>query len=295
LVEQDREKERTSGEHQMFSRKPKNRFSVQVDITSLSAVPYVNGHCYCKLRLLSCGHFEAKTHLKPIQNEIVQWNQNFRFEIKIPENSNIDDAKLRISVRREGAKSEVKIGYVDLQLSQFAEVGRSHQGVLRGYEKTKQRQDNSILKVSIFLSQINKQNHQLKKGRSVGTELDTRLVSSESKDSQDTKDRDSPWSRGGQHETWSMGTPVETRSLIGPDKIMPKSVTSSGYRPQHSRNSSGASTGYSSSNNSEKTTSGHHRTTGSHHQRTTSWDYNRSDNQALVDSLFTDLPLKKTT
>ena len=89
-----------------------------------------------------------------------------------------------------------------------------------------------------------------------------------------------------------MGTPVETRSLIGPDKIMPK--TTSGYRPQHSRNSSGASTGYSSSNNSEKTTSGHHRTTGSH-QRTTSWDYNRSDNQALVDSLFTDLPLKKTT
>ena len=108
-------------------------------------------------------------------------------------------------------------------------------------------------------------------------------------------DRDSPWSRGGQHETWSMGTPVETRSLIGPDKIMPKTMTSSGYRPQHSRNSSGASTGYSSSNNSEKTTSGHHRTTGSHHQRTTSWDYNRSDNQALVDSLFTDLPLKKTT
>ena len=91
-----------------------------------------------------------------------------------------------------------------------------------------------------------------------------------------------------------MGTPVETRSLIGPDKIMPKTVTTSGYRPQHSRNSSGASTGYSSSNNSEKTTSGHHRTTGSH-QRTTSWDYNRSDNQALVDSLFTDLPLKKTT
>ena len=52
--------------------------------------------------------------MKPIQNEIVQWNQNFRFEIKIPENSNIDDAKLRISVRREGAKSEVKIGYVDV-------------------------------------------------------------------------------------------------------------------------------------------------------------------------------------
>jgi len=277
----------------MFSRKPKNRFSVQVDITSLSAVPYVNGHCYCKLRLLSCGHFEAKTNLKPIQNEIVQWNQNFRFEIKIPENSNIDDAKLRISVRREGAKSEVKIGYVDLQLSQFAEMGRSHQGVLRGYEKTKQRQDNSILKVSIFLSQINKQNHQLKKGRSVGTELDTRLVSSESKESHDTKDRDSPWSRG-PHETWSMGTPVETRSLnLGPDKMPKQPVT--GYRPQHSRNSSGASTGYSSSNNSEKTTSGHHhRTTGSHH-RTTSWDYNRSDNQALVDSLFTDLPLKKET
>ena len=77
---------------------------------------FSNGHCYCKLRLLSCGHFEAKTHLKPIQNEIVQWNQNFRFEIKIPENSNIDDAKLRISVRREGAKSEVKIGYVDVSI-----------------------------------------------------------------------------------------------------------------------------------------------------------------------------------
>lgn len=277
----------------MFTRKPKNRFSVCVEITSLSAVPYVNGHCYCKLRLLSCGNFEAKTHLKPIQNEIVHWNENFRFEIKIPENSNIDDARLRISVRREGAKSEVKIGYVDLQLSQFAEVGKSHQGVLRGYEKTKQRQDNSILKVSIFLSQINKLNHQLKKGRSIGTELDAKLVSTESKDSIDPKDRDSPWSRGA-HETWSMGTPVESA-----DRSIP-SLTGVGYRATqgHSRNSSGASTGYSSSNNSDKNSSS--KQGGSsrrgQHQRTTSWDYkyNKTDNQALVDDLFIDLPLKKS-
>jgi len=102
----------------LFARKQKTRYDVEVEVTSLSAVPYINGHCYCKVRLLSCGHFEARTDSKPIQNNQILWRDQFSFELKVAEHASVDEARLRISVRREatGGKAEVKIGYIDVSV-----------------------------------------------------------------------------------------------------------------------------------------------------------------------------------
>lgn len=257
----------------LFSRKPKNRFLVNVDITSLSSVPYINGHCYCKIRVLNGGGtYENRTNSNPIQNNIVRWEENFHFELKIAEISRVEEAKLRISVRREtpGSKSEVKIGYVDLQLSNYF-TEKSFQGVLRGYEKTKQRQDNSILKVNIDFKQIYPTVAEVKNGEiQPGSDLVNRLVSSESKESQDVKEMN-------HRDSVSMGTP-------GYEYGRP--VT----RPGHSRNSSGAS-GYSSSNNSGPPSG-----FSVGHARTTSLDgkYISDKNKVIVDGLFDDLNFKKS-
>jgi hypothetical protein len=218
------------------------------------------------------GNYENRTNSKPIENNIVRWEENFRFELKLAEITRVDDAKLRISVRREtsGAKQEIKIGYVDLQLVDYLS-SKSFQGVLRGYEKTKHRQDNSILKVKIDFKQIwpnpnddssmthPKMSHNAEMTHhSSGAELVSRLVSSESKESHDVKDMT-------HRDSVSMGTPA--------------------VRPGHSRNSSGAS-GYSSSNNSGPTsgfTSGHVRTTSLDGPR-----YLPDKNKDIVDSLFDD-------
>ena len=84
------------------------------------------------------------------------------------------EAKLRISVRREGAgvgKSEIKLGYIDVSvlhvisykckalylkvnLAKFHNPGRDpseYRHVLTGYEKSNQRSDNSILLIRASL------------------------------------------------------------------------------------------------------------------------------------------------
>ena len=65
---------------------------------------------------MTCGHFESRTDSKPIQNNQIIWRDQFNFEIKLSDQTQIDEARLRISVRREavGGKSEVKIGYIDV-------------------------------------------------------------------------------------------------------------------------------------------------------------------------------------
>jgi len=204
----------------IFSRKSKCRYDVDVEIESLSAVPYINGHCYCKLRLLSCGHFETRTDSKPILNNQILWRESFSFEIKVSDHSQLDAAQLRISVRREatGGKSEVKIGYIDLSLAQFTGPKSTHQGVLEEYEKTRRRSDNSILRVTAKV----KNKHPGDCSPLTPTIVETPPKSAE--------------------------PPPAQIIHKEPREIWPEAP----YRPHtHSRNSSGAS-GYSSSNNSSE-------------------------------------------
>lgn len=135
----------------LFSRKQKNKFVVKINVVSLSSVPYTNGYFYCKLRQLSNGKFESKTKREQIKNNCIFWNKEFCFETTVAE------AKLRISVRREGAgvgKSEIKLGYIDVNLSKFYNPGKEaseYRHVLTGYEKSNQRSDNSILLIRASL------------------------------------------------------------------------------------------------------------------------------------------------
>ncbi|XP_038671905.1 protein FAM102A-like [Scyliorhinus canicula] len=66
----------------------------------------------------------------------------------------LDTSLCRVSVRKElkGGKTFVKLGFVDLNLAEFAGAGSTTRCyILEGYDTKNTRQDNSILKVSISL------------------------------------------------------------------------------------------------------------------------------------------------
>ncbi|XP_041068099.1 protein FAM102A-like isoform X2 [Carcharodon carcharias] len=66
----------------------------------------------------------------------------------------LDPSICRVSVRKElkGGKTFLKLGFVDLNLAEFAGAGSTARCyILEGYDTKNTRQDNSILKVSISL------------------------------------------------------------------------------------------------------------------------------------------------
>ena len=77
-----------------------------------------NGLFYCKVRQVSHGKFEAKTKKEHVKNNCIIWNKAFSFDVQIPDEGNgtLGEAKIRISVRKDGSvgKSEVKLGYLDV-------------------------------------------------------------------------------------------------------------------------------------------------------------------------------------
>ncbi|KAK3796992.1 hypothetical protein RRG08_055049 [Elysia crispata] len=71
-------------------------------------------------------------------------------------NGVLDPCFVRISVRKElkGGRSQQKLGYVDLNLAQFAGGGRQSKRYLLEAYDTKNRQDNSNIKIGVELSLI---------------------------------------------------------------------------------------------------------------------------------------------
>lgn len=89
-----------------------------------------------------------------VKNHAVKWSQKFNFVCKMSANASngvLDPCNLRISVRKEikGGRSYQKLGFIDLNLAEFAGSGlTSSRYLLEGYD-AKHRQDNSMLQVSI--------------------------------------------------------------------------------------------------------------------------------------------------
>lgn len=68
----------------------------------------------------------------------------------------LDPCTVRISVRKEikGGRSYQKLGFIDLNLAEFAGSGlTSRRCLLEGYD-TRHRQDNSMLRVSIKMHML---------------------------------------------------------------------------------------------------------------------------------------------
>uniref|UniRef100_A0A4W5N4W4 EEIG family member 2a n=1 Tax=Hucho hucho TaxID=62062 RepID=A0A4W5N4W4_9TELE len=138
----------------IMMKKKKFKFKVDFELDELSSVPFVNGVLFCKVRLLDRG-FTEESSREQVQANCVRWRKRFSFLCKMSANAGtgvLDPCVCRVSVRKEmkGGKTFAKLGFTDLNLSEFAGSGRTtRRCLLEGYDTKNSRQDNSILKVVI--------------------------------------------------------------------------------------------------------------------------------------------------
>ncbi|KAK3796991.1 hypothetical protein RRG08_055049 [Elysia crispata] len=142
-----------------MSKKKKFKFQVQLSLEELASVPFVSGVLFAKVRLNDGGSFTDISPRVEIYNNQVKWHSNFEFPCKMTAsmaNGVLDPCFVRISVRKElkGGRSQQKLGYVDLNLAQFAGGGRQSKRYLLEAYDTKNRQDNSNIKIGVELSLI---------------------------------------------------------------------------------------------------------------------------------------------
>uniref|UniRef100_A0A672GFA0 Family with sequence similarity 102 member A n=1 Tax=Salarias fasciatus TaxID=181472 RepID=A0A672GFA0_SALFA len=140
-----------------FAKKKKFKFQTHLTLEELSAVPFVNGVLFCKLRLLD-GDFMATSSRQEVQEHCVRWRKRFTFVSKMSANPHtgvLDPSVCRVSVRKElkGGKAYTKLGFADLNMAEFAGSGSTVRCcLLEGYDTKNTRQDNSILKVIIGMT-----------------------------------------------------------------------------------------------------------------------------------------------
>ncbi|KAJ8011607.1 hypothetical protein DPEC_G00060010 [Dallia pectoralis] len=138
----------------IMMKKKKYKFKVDFELDELSSVPFVNGVLFCKVRLLD-GGFTEESSREQVQINCVRWRKTFSFLCKMNANAGtgvLDPCVCRVSVRKEmkGGKTFAKLGFADLNLSEFAGSGSTtRRCLLEGYDTKHTRQDNSILKVVI--------------------------------------------------------------------------------------------------------------------------------------------------
>ncbi|XP_076126114.1 early estrogen-induced gene 1 protein isoform X1 [Alosa pseudoharengus] len=139
-------------------KKKKFKFQTHFTLEELTAVPFVNGVLFCKIRLLDGGDFAKSSSREEVQENCVRWKKRFSFVCKMSANPTtgiLDPCACRVSVRKElkGGKAYVKLGFADLNLAEFAGSGSTVRCcLLEGYDTKNTRQDNSILKVTIGMT-----------------------------------------------------------------------------------------------------------------------------------------------
>ncbi|KFO19478.1 Protein FAM102A [Fukomys damarensis] len=134
-------------------KKKKFKFQTTFTLEELTAVPFVNGVLFCKVRLLDGGDFVSLSSREEVQENCVRWRKRFAFVCKMsanPATGLLDPCIFRVSVRKElkGGKAYSKLGFADLNLAEFAGSGSTVRCcLLEGYDTKNTRQDNSILKI----------------------------------------------------------------------------------------------------------------------------------------------------
>uniref|UniRef100_A0A2K6GCH4 Estrogen-induced osteoclastosis regulator 1 n=1 Tax=Propithecus coquereli TaxID=379532 RepID=A0A2K6GCH4_PROCO len=134
-------------------KKKKFKFQTTFTLEELTAVPFVNGVLFCKVRLLDGGDFVSLSSREEVQENCVRWRKRFTFVCKMsanPATGLLDPCVFRVSVRKElkGGKAYSKLGFADLNLAEFAGSGSTVRCcLLEGYDTKNTRQDNSILKL----------------------------------------------------------------------------------------------------------------------------------------------------
>lgn len=140
-------------------KKKRFKFNVNFRLEELSSVPFISGLLFAKIRLLEGGSFLEQSTREEIQNHSVSWKTSYNFQCKVTANAStgfLDPCICRVSVRmdQKGGKAYQKLGFVDINLSEFAGSGQqSRKFLLEGYD-SKHRQDNSTIEVTLEMTLI---------------------------------------------------------------------------------------------------------------------------------------------
>ncbi|XP_040013555.1 protein FAM102A-like isoform X1 [Xiphias gladius] len=266
------------GTMSFLMKKKKFKFQVHFTLEELTAVPFVNGVLFCKIRLIDGGDFAVLSSREEVQQNCVRWRKKFSFVCKMsanPISGVLDPCICRVSVRKElkGGKAFSKLGFADLNIAEFAGSGSTvHCCILEGYDTKNTRQDNSILKVTIGMALLSgdpcfKTPPSTAKSVSTGDEdptlqLDCKGESTDAAVQPLGGIVEGPRAfKPRQLSVRSSGLPEEGESVSSPDEVFHTGhFRSSSYASQHSK-ISGYSTGHSRC--SSLTDLCHHRNTSS--------------------------------
>ncbi|KAM3599600.1 uncharacterized protein V6R79_008332 [Siganus canaliculatus] len=262
------------GTMSFLMKKKKFKFQVHFTLEELTAVPFVNGVLFCKIRLIDGGDFAVTSSREEVQQNCVRWLKKFSFVCKMsanPVTGVLDPCICRVSVRKElkGGKAFSKLGFADLNIAEFAGSGSTVRCcILEGYDTKNMRQDNSILKVMIGMTLLSgdpcfKTPPSTAKSVCVGDEDPTLQLDCKGESTDATVQPragivEGPRSfKSRQASLRGSGLPEEGESVSSPDDVFLNGhVRSSSYASQHSK-ISGYSTAHSRS--SSLTDLSHHR------------------------------------
>ncbi|KAF3849423.1 hypothetical protein F7725_015920 [Dissostichus mawsoni] len=103
------------GTMSFLTRKKKFKFQVHFTLEELTAVPFVNGVLFCKIRLIDGGDFAIQSSREEVQQNCVRWRKKFSFVCKMGANP--------ITGELKGGKAFSKLGFADLNIAEFAGSG----------------------------------------------------------------------------------------------------------------------------------------------------------------------------
>jgi len=137
----------------------KKRYKFQVDLCldELTEVSYSKAILFAKIRQLDGGSFTDVSRRMEVQNHCVKYSARFSFPCKMNANANsgiLETCKCRISIRMEerGGRHFRKLGFVDVNLAEYAGAGPSTQRyILQPYESN-HRLDNSIVQLTVNIT-----------------------------------------------------------------------------------------------------------------------------------------------
>ena len=138
--------------------KKKYLFQVCLELVDLSHVALRNEFIFVKIRQKSGGKLNYLSNKSEVKEHKVVWNEKITFKCKTQADAStgiLNECHLRFSVRKETRLgSTYKLGFVDVNLSEYAGCGRqSGKFLLEGYSSST-RLDNSILKFFIDMQLI---------------------------------------------------------------------------------------------------------------------------------------------
>lgn len=133
--------------------KKKYIFQVYLELVELSNVALRNEFIFVKVRQKNGGKLNYLSSKAEVRDHKVVWKEKINFQLKTQANAStgiLNESHLRFSVRKETRLGGThKLGFVDVNLSEFAGCGKqSGKYLLEGYSSMT-RLDNSILKFFI--------------------------------------------------------------------------------------------------------------------------------------------------